>query len=726
LALLIGAPAVGHAAEAAAAEAASSKDTIAEVVVTAERRETNIQSTPLAVTALGAEQLQRAGVQSVGDLARVVPTVQFVQTGLLPQIYIRGIGLQQSTGTTDPGVATHIDGVYLGRPIGTAAAMYDLERVEVLRGPQGTLYGRNATGGSINFITKGPSKSFTADGVATVGNYRQFRFEGGVGGPITDSVSGRLAVLYDRRDSYIENLTTGNPLSRPETFAGRLKLRYAPGDSGLQVDFSADYMKTTGDAPEFSVRNLYPQGPAYVSPPLGQLSPKAHAIYTDIAKPLGTVELAGANLTVAYDFGAATLKSITAARSSVVHRSWDGDGTTLANEDMLNGHEKSLQYSQEFQLLSNGAGPFSWVMGAYYFRETPSDDYQWAIKFNVSPFGAPPFVVPFDLRSRDHQKTRAWALFGQASYEFTSKLKATVGLRYSDDHKRISEYQYAQLVGLAPAAVTTYDDSASWSALTPKFGLEYKLPNGMAYVSATRGFKAGGFNASNPGQTFPFDPEYIWNYEAGFKADWFDHRLRTNLAVFHAEYSDLQVVQFVNTASVIKNAATARIDGLELEAIARPLAGLELTGALSLLDTAYKKSNPSFQLFDPVFKVPVDMTGRRLPFSPKAALNLGLQYTRTVPALRGDLQFNANYHWQDDSALDSLLQETETQKAYGLFDARLGYSPENSPFEVAVFVRNLTNKSYWVTLLRGNEPIGGNIGTEGAPRTYGVQVRFRY
>jgi iron complex outermembrane receptor protein len=251
-AVLAGAPTVVHAQTSAA-----QSSTIEEVIVTATRRETSIQSTALAVTAVSGNQLQEAGVRSVTDLNKIAPTVQFSTSNGTPQVFIRGIGLTQVSLGGEGGVATHIDGAYLGRPVHINSALYDLERVEVLRGPQGTLYGRNATGGSINFITASPTSTPEAYGILSVGNYSARRAEGAVSGPIADGLDARLAFVYDTHDGYTENLATGRNIGHPETAAARLSLLFAPESANFTVRLTADYLRTTDDPSVFKRRNSY-------------------------------------------------------------------------------------------------------------------------------------------------------------------------------------------------------------------------------------------------------------------------------------------------------------------------------------------------------------------------------------------------------------------------------------------------------------------------------------
>lgn len=695
-------------------------DTISnDIVVTATRRGTALQTTPLAVTALGGESLAQSGVTTAADLVRVAPTVQVAKVNSIPQIYIRGIGLQNTTIGSDPGVAVHINGAYLARPPMIEAGMYDLERIEVLRGPQGTLYGRNATGGALNLITAKPTDTLEASARFELGNYDRFRAEAMVSGPLSEDFGVRVAGFFDRRDGYTTNLVTGAPVGQPRTGAGRVTLEYAPDHSNFTSVVSADYLKTTRDGIANYVRAFYPTIPGVYAPvPGGRYSDNPREVYYDL-DPTGMTEIAGITLENALDFSGVTLKSLSAYRYMRRNYASDVDATDLPNINNPLQADRSETFTQEFQLLSNNDSNLEWLLGAFYLNEKARDAFDFDI---LTTFFGDPTVIPFTLNIRNAQTTNSYAAFGQVSYNFLPGLKGTVGLRYSKDKKSIDEY----LAIPEFATTSTADLSGSWSALTPKFGLEYQAGRTFVYGSVTRGFKAGGFNAGNPDQKVGFDPEYVWTYEAGVKRDWFGNLLRTNLSVFRSEYTNLQVTQYLNNTSQLENAGSARIDGVELEVMVRPSSQLELKGAFNYLDSAYKKSSPPFTLLDPVTAELVDMTGRPLPFAPKYAFTLNLDYNVPVSALNGDLVFNANHAWRSKTYLDSITRETEAQESYGLTDVRLGWERSDGKLELAVFGRNVFEQDYYVSSLRGSVSVGGAVGTLGPPRTYGVQARIAY
>lgn len=710
-------PAAAPSAE-TAADASTDSVGINDIIVTATRRDTTVQSTPIAITALGGDELTKAGVTDVGALARNVPTVQFIYNSGVPSLYIRGIGLQNTTVNAEAGVALHLNGIYLARPVSVSAAFFDLERVEVLRGPQGTLYGRNATGGAINFLTARPTDETEGAATFEIGNYDRIRGEAMVSGPLGGGLKARVAGFFERRDGYTVNLANGERLSHPRSGGIRGTLDYSPDDSDFSSTLVVDFLSTTGMPLEQQLKARYPEIPGvYVPVPPGRIGPKPFQVYTDMTDLPGTQRLWGASLTNALELDGVTLKSVTGYRYSLRRQAGDFDGTDAPNINGTLFYQRSRSFSQEFQIASNGGSPFQYLVGAYYFHDVSNEINTFDIRINLGTFDAP-FLLPFQLFVGNDQRTNSYAAFGEASYEITPELKATVGIRYSKDRKTNDGVLASSL---APTDNPFLKDS--WSAVTPKFVLEYNRDRLLLYASATRGFKAGGFNNV---QRESYDPEYVWTYEVGAKQDWFGDRLRTNLSAFYSDYSNLQVTQYINNTSVLRNAASARIAGMEFETMLRPARGLEFRATATYLDTKYTRSDPPFILRDPVTAENVDMTGKRLPFAPKFAYSISGKYTVPVDALAGDLSFEASFAHRSKSFLDSSDQETEAQPGYGLLDMRAGWESADGKFDVALFARNITNKVYFVQALRGSTSIGGAIGYLGDPRTYGVQLRARF
>jgi len=707
-------------AQAMEAEPDATSDSVGidDIIVTATRRDTTVQSTPIAITALGGDELARAGVTDVSALARTVPTVQFVYNSGVPSLYIRGIGLQNTTVNAEAGVALHLNGIYLTRPVSVSAAFFDLERVEVLRGPQGTLYGRNATGGAINFLSTKPTDETEALATVEIGNYDRIRGEAVVSGPLGGGLKARVAGFFERRDGYTVNLANGERLSHPRSGGIRGTLDYSPADSDFSSTLVVDFLSTTGMALEQQIKARYPEIPGiYVPVPPGREGTKPFRVYSDMTDLPGTQRLWGGSLTNALVLDGVTLKTVTGYRYSLRRQAGDFDGTDAPN---LNGtlfYQRSRSFSQEFQIASNTSSPFQFLVGAYYFHDVSNEINTFDIRINLGTL-ASPFLLPFDLLVGNDQRTNSYAAFGEASYEFTPELKATVGIRYSKDRKTNDGVLASSL---APTDNPFLKDS--WGAVTPKFVLEYNRDRLLLYASATRGFKAGGFNNV---QRESYDPEYVWTYEVGAKQDWLGDRLRTNLSAFYSDYSNLQVTQYINNTQVLRNAASARIAGVEFETLLRPTRGLEFSATATYLDAKYTKSSPPFILRDSVTAEDVDMTGKRLPFAPKFAYSISGKYSIPVEPLAGDLSFEAAFTHRSKSFLESSDRETEAQGGYGLLDLRAGWESSDGKLDVALFARNVTNKVYFVQALRGSSSVGGAIGYLGDPRTYGIQLRGRF
>jgi iron complex outermembrane receptor protein len=548
-----------------------------DIIVTATRRSSALQTTPIAITALSQQDMIKAGVTDANSLMRVLPSVQVIRNVGAPAIYIRGIGLQGTVVTSEAGVAVHLNGIYLARPESIDAAFFDLQQVEVLRGPQGTLYGRNATGGAVNFITALPGDQFDASGTVEIGNYDHIRVEGAISGPVGGGLKVRLAGFSDSRDGYTTNLSSGAPLGKPRTRGGRLTLAWEPEGSIFSSVLVADYISTKGAPIVARIRDRYPAIPGiYVPTPSGRSSSDPFEVYTDIPNPFGEVKLHGGSLVNTIDLGAASIKSITGYRYSRRSQFLDTDGTDAPN-NYGDRFQKSNTFSQEVQLASQGDHPFQYLIGLFYFREHVIGTDEIFLRQNLGTVQNP-VLFTYLYSARDDQITKSYAGYGEISYQLTPHIKAIAGLRYGKDEKTDDAYQ--RIAAFNVNASILHKDS--WSALTPKFVLQYQDSNLFLYASATRGYKAGGFNNVQPES---YDPEFIWTYEGGVKKNWLDRAVQTNLAVFYSDYTDLQVTQFISNRSIQTNAGKSRIQGFELETIVRPAEGLTLSGNLNYLDS---------------------------------------------------------------------------------------------------------------------------------------------
>ena len=686
-----GAQAVTPPAEQGEADPPSSAET-EEIVVTAQKREENLQDVPIAVTAVTGENLLKIGISNVEDLQFFVPGVS-VTNDAMAIINIRGIGTSAFGVATDPSTTVHYDGVYIPRPTTSYQDMFDVERVEVLRGPQGVLFGRNSAGGTLNIISKMPTTELTGAVRLTVGNYDKRNLSGTVSGAISPGVRARLTAVRNTRDGIYEDVVSGRRYQNEDNLAGRLTLAFDPVDN-LQIVLRADGSRDreTGYP---AVRDFYPPEFALA----GATIPNNRNEMALDTRPKNYVDAGGLSSTITYEAGPITLRSITAYRASDVRQMLDVDATDLflRNIEFL---EKSKSFTQEFQVLGNDSGPLRWIIGAFYLNEKGKDEIRI-----IEP--ARLIAIP------ESNTTNAYAIFGQASYALFDRLRLTTGLRYSYEKK-----DFAYRVFFNGTQVDGGTPSDSWTAWTPKFGIDVDVTDQvMVYASATRGFKSGGFQL---GDGRSFLPEYLWSYEAGIKSTLLDRRLRANASVFYYDYTNLQVVQYVNGIATTTNAGQATIKGLELEILARPLERLTLTSTLAYLDARY----------DVYFDAGTSLSGNRLPNTPKWNVTLGAEYRASL-GTRGDLLFRTDLAVRDKAFFKPSNDPLYAGERITLINGRVAFQPNRKNWEIALYGRNLTNERYASYKAVGTDVSGVSnpslpLTVYGEPRQYGVQLRYSF
>jgi iron complex outermembrane receptor protein len=637
----------------------------------------------------------------------------------------------------EAGVATHVDGVYVGRTFGTRDAYFDLQRVEVLRGPQGTLYGRNATGGSINIITARPQEAFEAQVGTILGDYERVGFEGYVTGPISEGkLLGRLAFFSNDRDGFLENLAGGPDLRDDNVKAGRLSLTYTPGDD-WQFDLIADYSRKdySGDI----TQNLF--GTISPTAPIGTIS-STDPTKVATNKPNATVrDTWGVTLMSGKKLDGMDFKSTTAFRDYSIRAVGDLNATTDPRPfGTILQNEQAHQVSQEFNLASTDAGPFQWVAGLYGYYEVVRADFNPV--FPVIDLSGNPVFPPVDVVVIDsqvlpqHFQSSSLAAYGQGTYSVTDDLRATVGLRYTRDHKNGSAMGADTLIELAggglgsallglPLPFTlnytpTIDNS--WYALTPKAGLEYDLgETALLYGSVTRGYKSGNSNLSL-GNTKVVKPEYVWSYELGLKSQLFDNKLRANFDVFYYDYTNFQAFGIApgsgTAVAIFENAASASVQGFDMELLARPVDRLEMNLAYSYVDAEFGDflSTDSF-LFG--FAAPVEnLKGRAMPRSPTHTLNVGAQYE--IPMTGFSLTPRVEFMHRSRIYYSNFQHRSTSQDPFSTVNARLTMVTDDGRWYGALFVKNVTDEHY---LENVNEtPGGGASAFYGEPRTIGVEI----
>jgi iron complex outermembrane receptor protein len=709
---------------------AQAQETLEPVTVTATKRgETLLQETPLSITAFSAAALENAHIEGIRDLGAFTPGLTVGNNASWAQLYIRGVGSNNVFPGSDPSTTVHVDGVYMARPMMVFAEFVDLERVEVLRGPQGTLYGRNSAGGTINLVTRLPADEVRGSLSAEFGDYGRQRFAGSLSGPL---VAGRLmagiAAMTSERDGYVDNI---HPAASPDEVndedieAVRAQLRFRPTEA-IDIVLSADYYHSDDhrDVQKAVVTDVAgnlvmlppPFMPAVIADPW-TVSMPGDASNSDI-------ENQGVAGKVVIDLpGGQKLTSITAYRELDFLGANDSDWTEIVAMSVDDATERQHQFSQELQLVGS-TGRLDWLFGLYYLTEKDALRLNGSLPLiGLMMFGSPALGSSNEVTS----ETDAWAGFAQGTFAATERLSVTAGLRYSHEEKSIDAMSALLFGGVPlPFGGFTQQGSADWDAWTPKFGLDYRLSDdSLLYLSVTRGFKSGGFNFS--AQQPAFAPEFLWAYEVGIKSEWADRRLRLNASAFRYDYSDMQVQGFVDVSQTggaprveLRNAAEATVQGLELELTAVPVRNFELYAGIAWLDATYDEFMTARSATP---NVPLDAAGNRLNYSPEWKLNLAARYEFPVGDY-GTLALSAGYNWQDEVFFSQFNDPAMSQGSFGLANARVAFTSRDGHWQVAVFGTNLGDEAYY-TAGADWSPLGV-IKHINPPRMIGARVGYTF
>jgi iron complex outermembrane receptor protein len=710
-----------------------------EVLVTAQRRVTSLQTTAAAITALNDDMLAARSIEDVQDLGKLSPSMDVSIYQGEAQIYIRGIGYTGLIGGTDSSTAFHLNGIYISRSSGAVPGFFDVERVEVLRGPQGTLYGRNATGGSVNVISRGPTREFSSEVAASIGSYDHYQLFGAIGGPVGgETVSARLAVQTESRNGYTDARHPDgsvDDIEDQQAVTARLSVRAEPTEN-LAVDLTADYYEGddagsvwlyfgpgTGTNP-FLRQYIADQGGVTAEPRSRNIGSEIDAY--------NQPRIWGLSGRVTWTTGDYTVTSLTGYRETRPHNFNDLDVTT-ANAITQFREEDHRQFSQELQLVSPAGRAFEWLLGLYYFDETNDVRNEYEFAFIDEMFGLPPDPTCCRLRLDGRATTEAYAVFGEANYDLNDRVNLLAGGRYS--RERRGGHNDVEFVNfLTPLFDNQAEfEPATFESFTPKLGLNLAVSDSMfAYASASRGFKSGGFNIGSY-QNTPFDAEKIWSYEIGFKSDLFERRLRFNLAGFYYDYTDLQVQDVEGNNTVVRNAATAVIKGVELDTTTLITPALRLEIGATYLDSQFQDTC----LADPKHPLPQpaagctepnqqNLDGFQLPRAPEFKVSVGAQYTFAL-ANAAQVILRGDYTRQSRVYFSAFEVEELSQDSYDWMKARAVYVEPQGRWEVAAFIDNITdeevisNATYIADIV--DSTITGNMAP---PRTYGAEFKYQF
>ena len=692
-----------------------------------------LQRTPVAVSVVGSDAIEKLGINNIKDLAPYVPNVTFSQNTASAVIYIRGIGSNNLGPGSDPDVTMQLDGVYVARPAGQLADFLDVDRIEVLRGPQGTLYGRNAVGGTINVISRQPSSIFSSQVRQSFGNFGGIQSDAYVTGPVTESMQASIAVNYRRQDAFFQNIAPNGPnLGNENRWGGRVQLRWTPNEI-VEATTRADVTRVSNENFE-SYDHLSAKLP-FNAPLANGLVGNLRQVAVNSPQNINkTISGLSEDVDV-YLSDTLTFKSLTGWRQTKFNFINDNDASEL-NVAQLSSNDTDRQLSQEFNLKYVARG-LKAVAGFYYITETDS-----LIQMGLTP----PSIVTVPpaaglITATPRVKSTAEAIFAQATYEVAPRVSLTGGARYTSEKKTMDQFftrtsQNPATFGVtSPGFPITFKTSLKDNGFTPKIGVDFKATDdALLYVSATQGFKSGGFNfAARSAAAAAYAPEKVWSYEAGLKSEWLDHRLRLNLTAFYYDYTNLQVQQLLGVGNVVVgNAASATVKGVELEFMAKATRELQLSGNLSTLDAKYK-SYPAaaipggFSAFTPnqncvAGACTIDASNKYLTGSPKLSGVAAADYKTWWDAYA--YSAHLDYAWRSRTYFDPSNIPQSAQDAYGLFNASVSIgSPIEGKWRVDLYGKNLADKKYFLVVAGNGFTAGGIVGD---PRMYGVRLTVKW
>jgi len=704
----------------------SSGGYIDEIFVTARKRVENIQDTPISITAFGAEALEARQIVNVGQIADFTPNLTintsaaFSGSSSTPAIFLRGVGQVDFSLNTDPGVGLYVDGVYISRAVGGLIDLVDVERIEVLRGPQGTLFGRNTIGGAINVTSKAPTDEFGGRVKLTTGSGNRMQLQGLLNMPLGENVSSRIAVNYHKRDGYVDR-PDGVSLGDDNSFSTRATIAFTPSDR-WSITLSGDYTREREESAPFILTRIDPGAPfagfhnaviaplldpSLAIPPPGppsacfipttsnpacfnaaSVSVGVPGINQGTLPSMSNLDVYGLSLTAQYDVNDnIQLKSITAYRDLDSQSSNEPDSAPVAINSTSDSYIYN-QFSQEFQLLGTSFGnQLEWILGAFYFTEEGTNAN--LVNFSV-----------IEILSGGNVQNQSIAGFGQATWSLTDRLDITAGLRWTEDQRDFTPNQrvlrdIATGIPNGTPLLPNVTASTSTSDLTPHASINYALSDAVTtYATYSQGFKSGGFTqrvfppvlpapGQNPADVIPsFNPETVNTFEAGIKSQLFDRRLQLNAAAFTTDYSDMQVNVQIGIAPTTQNAAAATIKGFEFEAIAALSEALRLNMGVGYLDAGYDQLDAGV----------VGITlASKLPGTSEWTVNGGASYSHDMNDL-GSLTARADFSYRSEFFFDANNEVGED--GYTIINLSINWDSANGDWRASIFGTNIGDEVY--------------------------------
>ncbi len=724
-----------------------------ELIVTAQKRSESIQDIPISITAFSDKQLNSLGIYETGDLGQFVSGLEIGNSsgeGSQLIFFLRGAGLNDFNTNNAGPVGLYSDEVYVSSPALSPFQLFDAERIEILKGPQGTIYGRNTTGGAIKFITKKPTRDTKIAGRWRIGNFGTNALEGSVSGALSDTVSGRVAVTKEDSDGFGTNQLDGSDTNGVDTGAYRGLLLIEPSDDlsillnvhGAQVDSPGSSFSplgtldpTTGEvcSDELIAANRCVDLLGYRSP-----DNELEGNYNSINNI--SLKTTGAYAEINYDFNDLTFTSVTAYDELERSLPEESDGSPASILSIDYGVD-SETFSQEFR-LTGATSKMDWLAGAFYLEEDISQNqsidlfrsFRAFTGGQADPSGSVTGAPILFARALNNQHLETAAAYGQASFQITDTLSATLGGRYTKetrDFDAIAQFEEPETFGPEPLPVYSFTGlKTSSDAFSYRAALEYKPSNtSLFYASVSRGFKSGGFNGGfldlnlelAERQLEAYDPEFVTAYEVGYKSDFLDSRLRFNASVFYNDFKDLQVFSQVNNGSlpvlVLDNASNAESSGVEFDLAAILADGLTLSINAAFIDSELKDfiSSDTGQNF----------SGNQIAQTPETSISSLLKYERGI-FNGGMMTAQASVAYKDDLFFTTENNPLVGQEAYTLVNARLAYTTPSERWTFTAFVNNLTDERYKTNVSDIRDITASYVRTFGTPRTYGLEVAINF
>ena len=747
-----------------------------EIIVTAERRTTSIQDVPLSVAAIGGDDVRMGKITDLNDVAFKVPGVTFNEFNVgEPRIYIRGIGNSSDSAASDQAVGVFLDEVYIGRTGGIGFDLFDLERIEILRGPQGTLYGKNTNGGAINVVTRRPSQDNEARLSVSAGNYGMYEVQGMVNGGLSDSISAKLVGQYQQRDGFGDNVITEGEIATLGNLSSSRLIGDSIGASGggdelddadkrslrgqvlfelsdtmnllLGADYSRD--KTNGTCRHLQNLDEALQG-------LGTfwalgMSDEYMSDDRNCSTQFNTDQertIKGSLVRFEWDLGWADFMSLSAYRESDYNFVDDLTGIPLLDlaaptppgappfppgsftppENVIDGvDENASQFSQEFRLTGNYNDRVDWVAGAFYLDEDVNRNEEYYTQYNSLLQGAFRLAAIGDVLFTQDNNTESMAFYGQADWHVIDQWTLTYGVRWSEDKKDITQNAIDLLETtsgatgvplILPEFAAPVKANDSWSDTTNKVSVSYNPTDDiMLYATYSEGFKSGAFpsQANLPGvAATSVDPEEVTNYEGGVKSSWWNNRVQFNVSYYDMDYDDLQVFELSSRLLLVLTNAQAETKGVDLEFNVLLLDNLMLRSSYNWSDAQYT---------DFIDVNGNDVSGNDMVYAPDQALSIDADY-RLELAGGGSVDFNVAYNWKDEYYTSVSNAEKTRQKPIGLWGASIGWTDSQDAWSASLWGKNLSDEQQIASLIV--DPTAITSESYMPPRTYGLTVARRF